>query len=421
LNAFIGIFLIGLGVITGMTWLVRHKYGTILNPYSLFVLYFILHSLLPPIAWHYSGLQPVSDDIYLKAACLTTLHVFALGCCYLTSWSPLSGFLESIHKLFPVAERRVKFARAITIANLVQFGFVFLVLMVASGAGLTWITNSRQAYQYSRAGVGVFWSLAGATLLSGYLFYLSSKRPKGGKFAAMTLLFMFAAFFLGSKALVVSFLLFGIFYYDNIVKRVSDILVVVSGVAGVCIGVGLMLIQGTASNIMQLAMYFDYFNNSAKFLATDASKELQWGAVTLSNLWLFVPRALYPDKPYSYGQNLITDMMCPGQVESAGFTPGLLTWSDFYWDFGIPGIILLALITGMLSKAAFEMFRKKKSYASFIIFGQIGFVYGIHVFMNAPFPLFLVWLLLQWAILGAVSKWMTITSEAGLCDGTEVG
>src|SRR6202034_3822393 len=76
-------------------------------------------------------------------------------------------FRWRFHRLFrfswPVELKRCSWLAVF--GMLCQFVLVYSILMVASGVGLLWITNSREAYQEHKSSVGVFYSLGQATLL----------------------------------------------------------------------------------------------------------------------------------------------------------------------------------------------------------------------------------------------------------------
>jgi hypothetical protein len=60
--------------------------------------------------------------------------------------------------------------------------------------------------------------------------------------------------------------------------------------------------------------------------------------------------------------------------------------------------VAAALVTAWISKAAFEYFLKNRDFVSFALMIQLGFVYYIELFPNAPFPIFWIWFLLQGAM-----------------------
>jgi oligosaccharide repeat unit polymerase len=71
-----------------------------------------------------------------------------------------------------------------------------------------------------------------------------------------------------------------------------------------------------------------------------------YGKSILGILAYSVPRILFPDKPYPIGM-LFTQVFFPNTfLNGSGVTPSLLV--DFYWNFGIPGIMLGMLGFGIL-------------------------------------------------------------------------
>ena len=77
---------------------------------------------------------------------------------------------------------------------------------------------------------------------------------------------------------------------------------------------------------------------------------LEWGSSTLSVLLFFVPRAIWPDKPLVLGLEVGNELYGYGFVGTANLSGPI--FGDFYYDFGIPGVLLgsvaLAIIVRQL-------------------------------------------------------------------------
>jgi hypothetical protein len=65
------------------------------------------------------------------------------------------------------------------------------------------------------------------------------------------------------------------------------------------------------------------------------------GEITLSSLWGYVPRLLYPEKPYVYGVTHINEIFFPGMA-ALGHTPAFDGGVEYFADFGFFGFPFLA-------------------------------------------------------------------------------
>jgi predicted membrane channel-forming protein YqfA (hemolysin III family) len=62
------------------------------------------------------------------------------------------------------------------------------------------------------------------------------------------------------------------------------------------------------------------------------------------------------------------------------------------------GVMATAVLDGWIAKAAYQYLVTRRNLVSFVIMGQIGFIYYIQLFPTAPFPIFWIWLLTQGAV-----------------------
>jgi len=81
----------------------------------------------------------------------------------------------------------------------------------------------------------------------------------------------------------------------------------------------------------------------------------RYGVASLSDLWFYVPRVLYPAKPFEYGLSLIYQILFPGMTE-LGHTPGILPWSLAYLDFGVLGVFVCGVFSGFLKRLSYDFF-----------------------------------------------------------------
>jgi len=378
--------------------LVARKYKTFVTPVSLFGAHCFVSSVLSPWLFLQLKLLPISKAAVNYTIVLSCLYFAAFSLAYLARLSPLRSPLEYLAKLsrpFLIEDVPNSLAMVLLMA---EFVALYVVLGVTSGAGVLWLTHSREAYQRYRAGVGVWWSLAQATLM---LFFLAALFRWGKtrlKVWLLVLLCSGTAFFLGSKSFILAYPVVGAFYIHFLIRRLRALTFILGGALLLAGVVGLQLVQRTAANVSDAIHYFDYFNYSARFLENFHRHAFRWGQITLSDLWFYVPRALYPEKPFVYGQNLLLRYIYPGfdaTVRRTGFTPGMLPWSVGYADFGVPGVVGTGFLAAWVSKAVFERFLLRRDLLSLALLVQVGFVNFIELFPGAPFPLFWGWLVLE--------------------------
>jgi hypothetical protein len=388
-------------------WKVTKRYGTMLNPMSFFGSYYFMATVVGPAVYLQTGLfVGISDHAVVECAVFSGVYFVVLGCCFLVPQSPFLHFFDFLFaRLRPIELSRDTGALA-RVGLLGQFLACYILLMFLSKAGLMWITSTRDAYQYHREGVGVWWSLCQATLMLLFVCTLFRSR-KTGIFTIMrvTVVFAVIALFLGSKASTLAYFVVALFFTHFCVHSLKTRTIWIAGMCVLTLALALQLYQGTAGgSVVNTLLYFDYFRNSASFLDRYQEFGFHYGELTFSQLWYFVPRAVYHAKPFAYGQMTINEFLFPGAAENSGYTAGFMQWSLGYGDFGVLGVVLSALITGFFAKGAYEFFLIRKDIQSFALLTQLGFIYYIEMFPNAPFLLFLVWLAGEIAFIRVLSS-----------------
>lgn len=224
---------------------------------------------------------------------------------------------------------------------------LFLLLMYQSGAGYLWLTNSRFAYQNYREGVGYLY------VLSQFMFYLSfillmycldKKSHVILRIIFLFLFFSFILYFFGSKRSILTLLVIVVVYYNYYISRISLNYLFIIFIAIILAFLLLQFLYSSYDALTSL-FYFNYYNSMIIFVEK-VGTDFFYGSATLSSLWMFVPRAIYDDKPYVYAAAYVTDFVSPGSAEKGHFL-GTLPWSVSYLDFGLFGLILSAIITGI--------------------------------------------------------------------------
>jgi len=264
----------------------------------------------------------------------------------------------------------------------------FVALAVFGGGGTLWLTNTREAYISYRAGVGVFFALTHWLVSFALLYYLWARRPQGLNLILVLASFCAAAYFLGSKYNILTLVLIGIFYYNFKVKHIPFLVLVWSTPVMLLGLIGLLVAYGSYGEIIQAIVYFrDYFDTTTRMIARFDEFGFYYGRGWLSSFWAYVPRGIYPDKPFEYGQGLIHQVLFPGAA-ARGHTAGLLRWSLAYLDFGVVGVFAYGLWNGIWQRMTYEYFlRNRHEFFAFVFMMQFA-IWPIFTF--APLALLIV-------------------------------
>jgi len=371
-----------------------NKKSYLLSPLTFFTGLYLYQILFAPIIYIYLAPQLVYLDIYIQVFLICVLY---LGSIFM-GWVLSPKFGKRLATYFMDLsclnyKNKTTKHKGLVIGSLFfsLYFISFILLAYFSGAGTLWITDSRLSYQLYRNSVGVFYATAATFLRLSYTVFIfkdSSVNFSWFCFIAKTIFFMFISSFLGSKGIILSLFITALVYYNYYINSIKLPTLLITFGLVLSLVTLLQLFQGTADEVSDTLLYADYFQNTCEFIRRFDEFEYQWGQVFLSNLWSFVPRGLYQDKPYEYGQLLINQVLFPGLAEQS-FTPGLLPWSADYLDFGVIGVFISGVFRGLLLGWAHEYFlNNNKSITGFIILLQIG---GIaEVFSFIPMPVFLI-------------------------------
>lgn len=252
---------------------------------------------------------------------------------------------------------------------------LFILLARTSGAGMLWVTSPRVAYQGYREGVGYFFLLLQWTLLGTLAYYIMTKRPRLTGLVISVFLYVLAAYFTGSKNNILAGLIISGAYYNFFIKKLSGTQIFVALIGILASFWYLLISQGSYTDIVSAISYFrDYAYTTAQFLMRFDEFKLQWGHGFISDFWFYVPRALYPGKPFEYGVLLIHETLYPGAAE-LGHTPGVLPWALSYLDFGAVGVFIAGVLTGFVRRGAYESFLNNRTNSlAFLLMVQFSIV-----------------------------------------------
>ena len=247
----------------------------------------------------------------------------------------------------------------------IKFGFLlgaaalsFVSLAILGGGGLLWITDTRTAYINYRAGAGPFFAAFQWFQVFALVYWLWARRPTRTLSVALVVApFAALASFSGSKSNILTILIIGIAYYHFRVRRIPLPIYVLMIPAALTAFSWLLVMQGfSPTDALPVVVYFkDYFDTGAQFLSRFDEFGFRYGAANISQLWQYVPRALYPEKPYEYGLTLVHKVLFPGAA-ATGNTPGIVFWATAYLDFGVAGVFVWGLLGSLWQRAAYEYY-----------------------------------------------------------------
>jgi len=269
------------------------------------------------------------------------------------------------------------------------FLFIALILftvLVIHSKGI-FLINPRYGYQHFRKGVGVFWVFYILMVGITYYFLMIKRKPNSLK----VLFFIILMFFTGSKKLILDVFLkaYLTYIYHGIKLKKWQIFLAV----GILV-VGMLKLFGQFGAhqdlIVRMAAYFDFMRNASKAFGDYVNGTLPCtcGSITLSSLWNYVPRALYPDKPIAFGHSWLVGYYYP-QLAASGHYPsfGILTheFVDFRWFAPIATLILnpyklLQILSLVILSTNANVNRNLKTLSlAFILIPGFGF--------HLPFPI----------------------------------
>lgn len=375
----------------------KKKEFYILSPLTYFIASYLYQIIVTPYVFIQLVPEKVDLDAYIQTFWISLLFLgsviigWQLGLKFGTK--TINKFLNTL--CLGLYKDNIKYKNnTLIIIFLFLFIISFIILALRGGGGIIWLTDSRVAYQAYRIGAGEYYAAAVTFLQLSYMvsvFADSSKKYVLLKLTIKTLIFVIISFFLGAKSVMIGFFVTAVLYYNYYIAKLKSVQILSFFLAFWMFLSGLQLIQGSALSFEDTILYADYFQNTSEFLRRFDEFTYQWGYANLSSFWVFIPRGLYPDKPYNYGNLMINEVLFPGAAEQA-FSPAVMPWAVSYLDFGIVGVFLSGLIKGLTFKWTLNYFIKvNKGLLGFIIFLKLGEL--VEVFIYTQPLLFLLILL----------------------------
>lgn len=158
---------------------------------------------------------------------------------------------------------------------------------------------------------------------------------------------LWAISYFGSKAAMVGVIMAGGIYFNYYVRTFTWGEIAVAAGLGVPTVLISPWLQGNFDSLKETLQYYDYFDNAVRYVGRSENFGPNFGGTLLSSLWEYVPRRVWPAKPFVYGSVVVNEHFFPGAAE-VGYTPGYLPWIPYHLDFGVTGVAVGASAFGFL-------------------------------------------------------------------------
>lgn len=235
---------------------------------------------------------------------------------------------------------RLKKARMIFVSLFFLCAFFIAFFFLAEEYGvLNWIQDPRTGYQFYRKGNGHWYALCLLFLSISFSVLMIYVRSKS-LLITVFLMFLSLVYLMGSKGFLLSYSIF--FVTVLWLKRSSYFKYLVFLVPVVTFG--LMLLNFNSARIKDVLTYFDYYVNSAMYFEAYFKSEIDlfYGRIWLTEFYQYLPRSLFPEKPYVYGFLHVNEVFFPGQAERT-HTPAFGGPIAAFADFGVVGVVISSL------------------------------------------------------------------------------
>ena len=329
------------------------------NPFLILFLFsfpiFLFTYVISPLG----GGIDLTDEYYNKIIFLTNIELFIkllLTIFLLNYFEKIVRYIALLQKFFLKYFIRENFNLRPKLIVLVFFSFFllsFLFLTKTNGGILNWISDPRDNYQNSRAGNGVYYALAISCLSILSYFSVIDSMNSRLKLFLIVIVNTFCWYVLGSKGFVISFFQFFILYTLIFNRKLLPFWVLpLSSVLIILLSIKLFNLDTLDFNTVNffftevIFSYFDQIKVSILYFENLSSGNINlfYGEVLTSGFWTYIPRSLYPDKPFTYGTLLVNEVLFPGSAE-LGNTPAFVDVVYDYLDFGFIGVIFNSIFS----------------------------------------------------------------------------
>ena len=356
------------------------KYNTFFNPwFAFFSVDVLIFHIASMFGAYYLGISRSenTNEIFYKC---TGIYFISYGISYFYQSNLV---VKSIKKIINFAPE-IKIDATVKVIGYSFFITAFILLASVGKAGLLWFYEPRLAYLDYRGatGDGALFTLVEWALIFSLLVNLPYSKKSPINWLYIVVLHCFFSYFLGSKQILLTVVIYSLFAYQYVYKRIS----IAYLFYGIIFGILFFLISlgdgDLDSSVQNASVYLsEYFLNTSLIFENDISQYFWPGELLNSTIWTYLPRFLFSQKPYEYGVVLINSIIFPGAAER-GQTPGLIAWSQWYVDFGFIGLGVYGFFRGLFEASVFLIIDEKK-------FGPVktGFLFGISItpiYLYAP-------------------------------------
>ena len=224
-----------------------------------------------------------------------------------------------------------------------------------------WLQDPRMGYQLYRTGQGHWYALATSALSVSFVLAFFAN-PTAGHLLFKMVMYLGMGYFLGSKGVLLAIFASGLVFLWFLRWRHLKKLIFLGlpPVFALMIVSSFQVFEG-GFGLANIIGYFDYFMNAANYYRGYLNNEISLfnGEVIISSLWSYVPRAIWPDKPFVYGMIHVNEIFYPGLAEQT-YTPAFGGAVEQFADFGPLGVVILgffsskAILTGFFSYFIFR-------------------------------------------------------------------
>ncbi len=225
------------------------------------------------------------------------------------------------------------------------FCYSFFLIWVFYTQGLS-IIDPRRAYIELRVGAGYLWVFG---MLSSSLFLCVKIASKNLKIFE-TIFHFFIIYTYGSKGLLLasttalllsrdfkqSFVKSRIYSLIKKYRKIIYIIILISFIVIFLRLYGYSFSIIGSKEILKFTSYFSSINNANR--AINSREELSEiiGKIHITSLWNYIPRSIFPNKPFAYGNVLINEHFFPGLSElghTAPFGPYIRDYLIGIWGY----------------------------------------------------------------------------------------
>lgn len=291
------------------------------------------------------SMQILFLDVLNKSIIANT--IFSATCILLPNLLlSLYFFIRAHNQSIRINKKQVLFSQATAVKNKYFNSNVFFIIMMVFF--LMWVfltdfkalTAPRVAYQSYREGIGFVWAL----MITFMVLWYSNSLIENQKVNLLNVIILcLIAYCTGSKQVMLGIILLMPFQ-PFISWRARKVLMLIALFAAPVMFLFLFgQLTAEKSLLFRMAAYFKTSQLGAIIFDSyyDGTLEYYYGEIYLTGFWGYIPRAIYPDKPFAYGSTFLLGVYFPGMAET-GATPSF-GFSRYFADFGWYGALLSLL------------------------------------------------------------------------------